>query len=56
MDEIWSYYHDKSQQEWLWWAINYNTGEPLAYCFGTREYKYLNHYPQLKYPTIGAKE
>ncbi len=23
MDEMWSFYHDKSQQEWLWWAIDH---------------------------------
>ena len=30
MDEMWSFYHDKSHQIWLWWAIDHNTGEPLA--------------------------
>ncbi len=50
MDEMWSFYHDKSQQEWLWWAIDHNTGEPLAYCFGTREYKYLNELKNLLKP------
>ncbi len=50
MDEMWSFYHDKSQQEWLWWAIDHNTGEPLAYCFGTREYKYLNELKDLLKP------
>lgn len=40
MDEMWSFVHDKSQQYWLWWAIDHNTGEPLAYCFGTRKHKY----------------
>ena len=42
MDEMWSFVHDKSQQYWLWWAIEHTTGEPLAFCFGTREYKYLD--------------
>lgn len=41
MDEMWSFVHDKSQQYWLWWAIDHNTGVPLAFCFGTREHKYL---------------
>ena len=41
MDEMWSFVHDKSQQYWLWWAIDHKTGKPLAYCFGTREHKYL---------------
>jgi IS1 family transposase len=42
MDEMWSFVHDKSQQYCLWWAIDHNTGVPLAYCFGTREHKYLD--------------
>ena len=50
MDEMWSYVHDKSQQYWLWWAINHNTGEPLAYCFGTREHKYLDELRTLLAP------
>lgn len=42
MDEMWSFVHDKSQQYWLWWAIDHRTGEPLAFCFGTREHKNLD--------------
>ena len=42
MDEMWSFVHDKSQQYWLWWAIDHETREPLAFCFGTREYKFLD--------------
>ncbi len=42
MDEMWSFVHDKSQQYWLWWAIGHHTGEPLAFCFGTREHMYLD--------------
>ena len=42
MDEMWSFVHDKSQQYWLWWAIDHKTGQPLAFCFGTREHKYLD--------------
>ena len=50
MDEMWSFVHDKSQQYWLWWAIDHNTGEPLAFCFGTREYKYLDDLLSLLVP------
>jgi insertion element IS1 protein InsB len=50
MDEMWSFVHDKSQQYWLWWAINHNTGEPLAYTFGTREHKYLDELKKLLSP------
>ena len=42
MDEMWSYYHDKSHQLWLWWAVDHETNVPLAYTFGTREHKYLD--------------
>jgi IS1 family transposase/transposase-like protein len=50
MDEMWSFYHDKSHQIWLWWAIDHNTGEPLAFCFGTREHKYLDELRELLEP------
>jgi insertion element IS1 protein InsB len=42
MDEMWSFVHDKSQQYWLWWAIDHKTGEPLAYVFGTKEHANLD--------------
>lgn len=42
MDEMWSFYHDKSHQVWLWWAVEHETNTPLAYVFGTREHKYLD--------------
>ena len=34
MDEMWSYYHDKKHQSWLWWAVDHDTGTPLAFTFG----------------------
>jgi insertion element IS1 protein InsB len=39
MDEMWSFYHDKKHQIWLWWAIDHDTGEVIAFWFGTREHK-----------------
>ena len=36
MDEMWSYYHDKKHQLWLWWAVDHDTGIPLAFTFGSR--------------------
>ena len=42
MDEMWSFYHDKKHQIWLWWAVEHETNIPLAYTFGTREHKYLD--------------
>ena len=50
MDEMWSFVHDKSQQYWLWWAIDHKTGVPLAYCFGTREHKNLDELQKLLLP------
>ena len=42
MDEMWSFYHDKSHQIWLWWAIDHAANTPLAFTFGTREHKNLD--------------
>ena len=39
---MWSYYQNKSNQLWLWWAVDHETNTPLAYTFGTREHKYLD--------------
>ena len=50
MDEMWSYYHDKSHQVWLWWAVEHETNVPLAYTFGTREHKYLDELLSLLAP------
>jgi IS1 family transposase len=50
MDEMWSFVHDKSQQYWLWWAIDHQTGDVLAYTFGTREHKYLDELISLLEP------
>jgi insertion element IS1 protein InsB len=50
MDEMWSFVHDKSQEYWIWWAIDHNSGIPLAYCFSTREHKYLNELCDLLAP------
>ena len=47
MDEMWSFYHDKKHQLWLWWAIDHDTGEVIAYWFGTREHKNLDELKNL---------
>ena len=39
---MWSFVGCKKNQVWLWWAIDHNTGEPIAYVFGTKEHAYLN--------------
>jgi len=47
MDEMWSLVRDKSQQYWLWWAIERKTGARLAFHFGTREHENLDELPAL---------
>ena len=42
LDEQWSYCGSKKNQEWLWWATEHEHNIPLAFCFGTREYKNLD--------------
>lgn len=37
MDEMWSFVGKKSNQRWLWHAIDHETHEVLAYHFGTRK-------------------
>jgi len=37
IDEMWSCVGRKSQQRWLWHAIDHHTGQIVAYVFGTRE-------------------
>ena len=50
MDEMWSFYHDKEHQIWLWWAIDHDTGEAIAYWFGTREHENLDKLVELLTP------
>jgi len=37
MDEMWSFWGKKKNQIWLWHAIDHETGDILAYTFGTKE-------------------
>ena len=37
-DEMWSYLQNKKKQRWLWYVIDHNTKEILAYTLGTRKY------------------
>ena len=50
MDEMWSFYHDKKHQVWLWWAVEHSTNTPVAFTFGTREHKYLDELLKLLKP------
>jgi len=55
MDGVRSFVHDKSQQCWLWRAIERKTGTPLAFHFGTREHKNLGELPALLKPFNARK-
>jgi len=37
MDEMWSYVNNKSEQRWLWYAIDHETSDLLAYALGPRK-------------------
>jgi IS1 family transposase len=37
MDEQWSYVGKKSEQRWLWYAIDHASSTLLAYVFGRRK-------------------
>jgi insertion element IS1 protein InsB len=50
MDEMWSFYGDKGHQLWLWWAIDHDTGEVIAFWFGTREHNNLDELKALLEP------
>jgi insertion element IS1 protein InsB len=50
MDEMWSFYHDKAHQIWLWWAIDHESGEVTAFWFGTREHKNLDKLMEMREP------
>jgi insertion element IS1 protein InsB len=47
MDEMWSFYNNKGQQIWLWWAADHDTGEVITYWFGTREHSSLDKLKEL---------
>jgi insertion element IS1 protein InsB len=50
MDEMWSVYHDKKHQMWLWWAIDHEKGEVIAFWFGTRGHENLDKLLELLTP------
>ena len=37
LDEQWSFVGNKSNQRWLWYAVDYKTNTVLAYVFGRRK-------------------
>jgi insertion element IS1 protein InsB len=50
MDEMWSFYHSKENDIWLWREIYHDNGEVLAYWFGSREYSSLDKLNELLSP------
>ena len=50
MYEMRGFARDKSQQRWLWRAIDRKTGVPLAFCFGSRESDNLDRLLELLKP------
>lgn len=49
-DEMWSFIRKKSNQRWLWHAIDHETGEVLAYVFGDRKDKVFRKLEKLLRP------
>lgn len=55
IDEQWSYVGNKSNQRWLWHAIDHATGKVLAYVFGKRKDSVFKKLQALLKP-FGIKE
>nr|WP_152557028.1 IS1 family transposase [Endozoicomonas montiporae] len=53
LDEQWSYVHDKSNQRWLWYAVDHATNTVLAYVFGKRKDEVFKELKTLLKPIIG---
>ena len=50
IDEQWSFVGSKSNQRWLWYAIDHTTGAILAYVFGKRRDKVFKKLKKLLEP------
>ena len=50
LDEMWSYVKSKSNQRWLWLALDHNTGTILAYTFGKRKDEVFKNFKKLLEP------
>ncbi|MDR0704468.1 MAG: hypothetical protein LBF88_05710 [Planctomycetaceae bacterium] len=50
MNEMWSFYGDKKHQIGLWRAVDHETGETVAFWFGTREHHHLDKLLELLSP------
>lgn len=47
---MWSFVHDKSNQRWLWLAVNHDTGDILAYTLGKRKDEVFKEFQKLLNP------
>jgi IS1 family transposase len=50
LDEQWSYVSNKSNQRWLWYAVDHATNTVLAYIFGKRKDEVFKKLKQLLEP------
>jgi insertion element IS1 protein InsB len=55
LDEMWIFVGKRSNQRWLWHAIDHKTGEILAYVFGRRKDEVFNKLRNLLMP-FGIKK
>lgn len=55
IDEMWSFVGKKSNQRWLWHAIDHQTGKILAYVFGRRKDEVFKKLKKLLMP-FGIKK
>ena len=55
IDEMWSFVGKKSNQRWLWHAIDHETGKILAYVFGRRKDEVFKKLKKLLMP-FGIKK
>jgi len=55
LDEMWSFVGKKSNQHWLWHAIDHKTGKILAYVFGRRKDEVFKKLKKLLMP-FGIKK
>jgi insertion element IS1 protein InsB len=50
LDEMWSVVNRKSNQRWLWHAVDHASGKVLAYVFGARKDNVFNQLKALLTP------
>ena len=47
---MWSFVQNKSNQRWLWLAIDHNTGKIIAFAFGRRKQEVFRKFKKLLKP------